>query len=107
MPDSIHSHPLEKYPLSDNICSICSIKKTCQFGYKCKSCKLFICNECAKLICSNYNLNNIHEHDLILIGKKFFKCNKCKKRYIFYNIFYFYCEKCKIGICTKCYFDKN
>ena len=74
---NIHSHPLTKYSLAENICSICLIKKNCQFGYKCDICQLIICDKCVQLINSNYYLHK-HKHALDLVRKERFECNICK-----------------------------
>ena len=107
LPNNIHNHPLNKYPLSDNICSICSNKKTCQSGFKCDNCLLIICDKCAEFINSNYNLPNNHIHALSLVEKEMFKCNKCQKLDNLNKNFYFCCEECNFGICPKCFLAQN
>ena len=107
LPNNIHIHPLNKYALSDNICSTCSKKKSCESGFKCDNCPLIICDECAQFINTNYNLHDKHEHPLVLLEKEMFKCNKCEKSDNLNNNFVFCCEECNFGICPNCYFTQN
>ena len=107
LPKNIHIHPLNKYALSDNICSTCSKKKSCESGFKCDNCPLIICDECAQFINTNYNLHDKHEHPLVLLQKEMFKCNKCEKSDNLNNNFVFCCEECNFGICPNCYFTQN
>jgi hypothetical protein len=99
---NIHGHPLIKCSISEEICSICSIKKKCVEGYKCDQCSLVICDNCIKLIITHYYSPYQHQHKLMLLKKENWKCNKCQKLFEFNNVC-FWCEECKFGMCVKCY----
>jgi hypothetical protein len=102
LPINIHEHPLIKCSLSEDICSICSLKKRCEEGYKCGQCSLSICDNCIKLIITHYYSPYQHQHTLMLLKKDNWKCNKCQKLFEFNNVC-FWCEECKFGLCVKCY----
>ena len=99
--NNIHNHPLNISSLTGDICSICLVRKDCQYGNKCCNCSLIICDECSKLIISNYYLPNKHKHPLILLEKNIFKCGICGN--IDNRKFNFYCDECNYGICPQCY----
>ena len=102
LPIIIHGHPLIKCSLSGDICSICSLKKGSEEGYKCNQCSLIICDNCIKIIISHFYSPYQHQHKLMLLKKDNWKCNKCQKLFGFNNVC-FWCEECKFGMCVKCY----
>ena len=104
---NIHNHPLSKESLSNETCTICFIKKTCEKGFKCKNCSLNICEECSAKIGINEFDHRIHNHPLTLLNEENCKCNKCNKELKSKIDFYFNCQQCNFYICLKCYYPER
>jgi hypothetical protein len=99
-PPDIHDHPLLDKPLSDEICTLCADKKTCDKGKKCNKCSLIICEACTQYITSNYNFK--HDHPLYFLKEEKLVCSLCKKKLS--DEFLFKCKQCDYGICLKCFY---
>ena len=107
LPSEIHIHPIIKAPLSQEICIICLEKKTCLKGHKCNLCPLKICEQCVYSVVSHYYSNDKHRHSLVLVEKRNYQCDECKKSNGFKNKFCFYCEECDFGICLDCFIPRK
>ena len=100
---NIHNHSLSKESLSNETCTICFIKKTCENGFKCKNCSLNICEECSTKININEFDNRKHKHRLTLLNEENCKCNNCNKDLKSKVDFYFNCKQCNFYMCLNCY----
>jgi hypothetical protein len=107
VPQEIHIHPIIKFSLSNEICSVCNQKVTCIKGHKCNSCPLRICDECVNLLISHFYSTDKHNHPLVLKEKDNYQCDSCKRSNGFKNNFCFYCDQCNFGICLECYIPRN
>ena len=108
LPSEIHNHPIIKYSLNYEICTICNKKRTCKKGYKCENCSLKVCNKCVKSVISHYYSNDKHRDSLVLLENNNWICDICKNQNNFFqNNFCFYCDKCNFGICIHCFCPKN
>ena len=87
VPQEIHIHPIIKFSLSNEICSVCNQKVTCIKGHKCNSCPLRICDECVNLLISHFYSTDKHNHPLVLKEKDNYQCDSCKRSNGFKNNF--------------------
>jgi hypothetical protein len=99
-PPDIHDHPLSDKPLSDEICTLCADKKTCDNGKKCNKCSLIVCEACSQYISLYYNFK--HDHPLFFLKEEKWDCSYCKKK--LEDEFLFKCKQCEFGICLKCFY---
>ena len=107
IPKEIHNHDLIKESLDEKICTICLKTKSCDIGYKCNSCPLIICDECANKIIIYHYSNSIHDHPLCILNEENCKCNKCNTELYSKKNFYFNCQKCNFNLCLNCYYPER
>ena len=102
--ESGHYHPLN---YKDNIkekCQLCLNIIKNKKGYKCKFCSLTLCFDCTNKIFKKEKNKSVHKDDLLLMPRKIWRCNVCKKQ--FRNKASFYCKKCDFDSCVDCYIKK-
>ena len=80
-------------------CQIC--EKETNSVIKCSVCELTLCQECWNNIISHKKNNNLHEHPLFLIVKKYWTCAKCDS--YFNETVSFNCNKCNKDFCVECF----
>ena len=61
-------------------------------GYKCNTCIFNLCFNCSNRVFYTTKNKKLHGHDLYLMVRKNWRCNKCRKHYE--NKASFYCKKC-------------
>ena len=97
----IHEHPLKNMSELKCYCQIC--EKETNSVIKCSVCELTLCQECWNNIISHKKNNNLHEHPLFLIVKKYWTCAKCDS--YFNETVSFNCNKCNKDFCVECFLD--
>ena len=97
----IHEHPLKNMSGIKCYCQIC--EKETNSVIKCSVCELTLCQECWNNIISHKKNNNLHEHPLFLIVKKYWTCAKCDS--YFNETVSFNCNKCNKDFCVECFLD--
>ena len=101
---SPHEHPLYYSEKLKEKCCLCLKNMNNEKGYKCKNCKFSLCFNCSNRIFNKPQNKLLHGHDLFLMMRKNWKCNKCRKQ--FKNQASFYCKKCDFDSCENCYLKK-
>ena len=101
---SRHEHPLYYSEKLKEKCCLCLKNLNNEKGYKCKNCKFSLCFNCSNRIFNKPQNKLLHGHDLFLMMRKNWKCNKCRKQ--FKNQASFYCKKCDFDSCENCYLKK-
>jgi hypothetical protein len=101
---SRHEHPLYYSEKLKEKCCLCLKNLNNEKGYKCKNCKFSLCFNCSNRIFNKPQNKLLHGHDLFLMMRKNWKCNKCRKQ--FKNQASFYCKKCVFDSCENCYLKK-
>ena len=101
---SRHEHPLYYSEKLKEKCCLCLKNMNNEKGYKCKNCKFSLCFNCSNRIFNKPQNKLLHGHDLFLMMRKNWKCNKCRKQ--FKNQASFYCKKCDFDSCENCYLKK-
>ena len=99
-PESAHEHPLNQRQLNEQ-CKVCMQNIGGQSGYKCDSCELSLCLNCANRIFYGNKKANVHSHPLALKSRQSWKCDLCKKS--FRGKASFYCKQCDFDACDICY----
>lgn len=102
--ESSHEHPLNYNENLNEKCELCSNSIKNKKGYKCKFCSLKFCLDCSNKLFRKEKNKSVHKHDLLLMSRKNWKCNLCKKQ--FKNIASFYCKQCDFDSCENCYIKK-
>ena len=99
-----HEHPLNYNVNLKEKCGLCLNSVKNKKGYKCKFCSLTLCLNCTNKIFKKEKNKSVHKDDLLLMSRKSWRCNLCKKQ--FKNIVSFYCKKCDFDSCVDCYIKK-
>ena len=99
-----HEHPLNYKDNLKEKCGLCLNSVKNKKGYKCKFCSLTLCLNCTNKIFKKEKNKSVHKDDLLLMSRKSWRCNLCKKQ--FKNIVSFYCKKCDFDSCVDCYIKK-
>ena len=99
-----HEHPLNYNVNLKEKCGLCLNSVKNKKGYKCKFCSLTLCLKCTNKIFKKEKNKSVHKDDLLLMSRKSWRCNLCKKQ--FKNIVSFYCKKCDFDSCVDCYIKK-
>ena len=99
-----HEHPLNYKDNLKEKCGLCLNSVKNKKGYKCKFCSLTLCLNCTNKIFKKEKNKSVHKDDLLLMSRKSWRCNLCKK--LFKNIVSFYCKKCDFDSCVDCYIKK-
>ena len=99
-----HEHPLNYKDNLKEKCGLCLNSVKNKKGYKCKFCSLTLCLKCTNKIFKKEKNKSVHKDDLLLMSRKSWRCNLCKKQ--FKNIVSFYCKKCDFDSCVDCYIKK-
>ena len=107
LPGEIHNHALIQESIKEKICTLCLKVKSSNKGYKCNSCPLIICDECANKIVIYHYSNSMHEHSLCMINDENCQCNKCNKNLFANKNFYFNCKICNFNLCLNCYYPER
>ena len=101
--ETMHNHPLKNISKAREFnCKLCD--NEIETGYKCNSCDVYLCQECANFIYSHKKRKNLHEqHPLYLTVGIDWKCEKCNKN--FKEKICFNCIKCSLDYCVNCFLE--
>ena len=98
---SCHEHLMYYKENLKEKCSLCLKNMNNEKGYKCNTCKFNLCFNCSNRVFYKTKNKKLHGHDLYLMMRKNWRCNKCRKHYE--NKASFYCKKCDYDSCDNCY----
>jgi hypothetical protein len=100
-PESAHEHPLNYSQQLNEQCNICMQNIRGQQGYKCNSCNIVLCLNCANRVFYGNKKKSAHYHPLALRLRESWKCDICQ--IIYRGRASFYCKQCDFDACDKCY----
>ena len=98
---SCHEHLMYYKENLKEKCSLCLKNMNNEKGYKCNTCKFNLCFNCSNRVFYTTKNKKLHGHDLYLMMRKNWRCNKCRKHYE--SKASFYCKKCDYDSCDNCY----
>ena len=98
---SCHEHLMYYSEKLKEKCSLCLKNMNNEKGYKCNTCRFFLCFNCSNRVFYKTKNKKLHGHDLYLMMRKNWRCNKCRKHYE--SKASFYCKKCDYDSCDNCY----
>jgi hypothetical protein len=98
---SCHEHLMYYKENLKEKCSLCLKNMNNEKGYKCNTCIFNLCFNCSNRVFYTTKNKKLHGHDLYLMVRKNWRCNKCRKHYE--NKASFYCKKCDYDSCDNCY----
>ena len=104
-PESAHEHPLNYIQQLNDQCKVCMKNIGGKDGYKCNSCEIVLCFNCANKIFYGNKKKSAHSHPLALKPRISWKCDLCQ--IIYQGVASFYCKKCDFDVCEKCYLDEG